>query len=693
MPDDKAKGGDYASYVAEIELYEREFGPWVTRAKKIVRLYKDADNARGGKKRFNILWSNVQTLKPALYARDPQPVAERRFKDADPLGRVASEVIERCAAYTIDCQNTGQVIRQVVDDRLLCGRGVTWIRYCPTVDKVQISAESEEYDEELAYEEVIPDYVYWEDFGHNLARTWAEVSMVWRKVYLSRKRLVDRFGKIGSEIPLDHSPKGLKDEKVSDKVSKACVYELWDKDTGKVVFLSRSHPKIIEAVDKPLTLTGCFPCPRPLFATLTNDSLVPVPDYALYQTQAQEIEDLTNRIGHLQKALKVAGVYDSSAPELSRLLNEGYENKLIPVDTYAAFAERGGLKGAIDFLPVTDIATVLISLYEARGKAKEDLYEITGIADIIRGNSNPKETATAQQIKGRFAVLRISDSQSEVQRYVRDVIRLISEVIAENFSLDTIKAISGVKLLTREEKAQAQAAIQQQQAMQQMQAQQGQQGQQPPQAPPIPPEVQKLMKEPAWEDVHELLSHQVLREFRIDIETDSTIRTDEEMERKSRTEFLQAAGQYVRSAMEAPPEMAPLLSELLMFGIRSFRTSRSLEPAFEDMIEKMKQPKQPAPDPEMAKLQQQAQLDQQKLAAEVQAEQAKQQAQQQQAIAEQQVSNQRAQLEFERTMELERYKAEMEIRVQIEKAKIEAQTKLQIAQITAAHQPESAEAA
>lgn len=676
--------GGYRAYMAEIDLYEREFKPWETRAKKIVKLYKDADNNRGTKKRFNVLWSNVQTLKPALYARDPQPVAERRFKDADPVGRLASEVLERCLAYTIDCQDLGQTMRQVVDDRLLPGRGTTWIRYCPTFDKVQISEEADDYDkekggeqysEELAYEEVKPDYVYWEDFGHNIARTWDEVNLVWRRVYLTRAQLVERFKEAGQTIPLDYTPKGLKDEKQAQHVSKACIYELWDKEKGKIVFLSKAHPKIIEQRDKPLNLTGCFPCPRPLFATLTNDSLVPVPDYALYQTQAQEIEELTARINSLQKALKVAGVYDSSAPQLARLLNEGFENKLIPVDTWAAFAEKGGIAGAIEFLPVKEIAEALIGLYEAREKSKEDLYELTGIADIIRGNSDPRETAKAQQIKGRFAVLRISDAQADVQRYARDVMRLMAEVIAENFSLDTIKAISGVRLLTEAEKAML--------------------GQAQQSGKIVPPDAADLLEKPTWEQVHSLLSNQVLREFRIDIETDSTIRTDEDADRVARTEFLTAAGTYIRNVMEASaqaPEMAPLLSELLMFGVRSFRQARSLEPAFEDAIRKLEQSaKQPRPDPEAQKLQQEAQLQREKMQLDVQSEQAKQELQHQEEMARQQMEDQRAERDAQRTAELERFKAELEMQLTREKIAAETEAKIQVAQIQAASDRENGE--
>lgn len=665
---------NYARYVAEIEAYDRESEKWVERSKKIVKLYKDADNVAGKKKRFNVLWSNVQTMKPALYARDPKPDVDRRNKDANALARTSSEVLQRCISYTIECNGFADVMNNSVMDRLLPGRGVAWHRYEPTI-------EGEGDDAKVTYEKALIDYVFWEDFGHNVARVWAEVTLVWRKVYLNRAQLVKRFGDTaGNKIPLDYSPKNLKDEKVNEAVKKACIYELWDKDLKQVGFLSRALEGMIEEKPDPLELTEFFPCQKPLYATVTTDSLIPTPDYVLYQTQAIELENLTARIDSLQKALKVAGVYDTAAPNLASLLNENVENKLLPVDRWAAFAEKGGLKGSVDFLPIKEIADVLIGLYESRDKVKEDLYEITGLSDIIRGNSEPNETAKAQQIKGRFAVLRISDSQSDVQRYARDSIRILSEIIAENFTLDTIKAISGVSLMTNEEKQLAQ-----------MKAQQpgpgGPNGQpQPPQ--PLPPEVQKLMALPSWEEVHALLSNDVLREFLIDIETDSTVRTDEDAEKASRNEFLMAAGGYlekVAQSVTVAPALAPLAGELLMFGVRGHKVGRVVEPMFEEAMQKLQQQaSQPKPDPEMAKVQAQMQLEQQKLQMQAQSEQqtaqiqmqleqAKQNAQSQQEAEKAAFEVERSKIELAQTAELERFKAGLSMQLETHKANLQAQ--------------------
>ena len=621
---------DVRCWLVQIEAYEKEHSPWAMRGEKIVKRYKDdRGDTTKDRARFNVLWSNVETLKPALYARDPKPWIERRFKARDPVGAKAAEALEKCVSECLSADDFGHIMRITTQDYLLVGRGTTWERYQPVLtpavqpDPADSQADAdtetgekekaEEQAEKLTYEWVGTDYVHWKDFGHVLGRVWGEVSGVWRKVYMTRSALVKRFGeKVGNEIPLDHKSDKVSDAKVGASLSKACIYEIWDKSERQVLFISKSYATVIETNPDPLQLKEFFPCPRPLLATVGNDTLIPVPDYALYQDQAAELDDLTARIRSLTKALKVAGVYDSSQTALARLLDEGHENKLVPVETWATFAQQGGLHGSISWLPIEEVANVLIRLYDARDKVKQDLYEITGLADIIRGNSSPSETATAQQIKGQFATLRLSDRQNEVQRFARDIVRLKAEIIAEHFADQTIIAMSGVDLLTMAEK-QAIAKQQQMQAQYQQIAQQAQQqGMQvppPPALPPIPPKKLELMDDPTWDDVLALLRNDPMRTFRIDIETDSTIKVDEDADKAGRIEFLQAVGQFLGNALQAAqaqPRLVPLLGEMLKFGVRGFKNARELEGAFDEALDGLEQaaknpPPQP-PNPDLVKI-------------------------------------------------------------------------------------------
>lgn len=698
------EGGEHARWVAEIDLYDREAQEWIAASKKILRRYKANRNVNEIKaSRFNILWSNVQTLLPALYAKNPKPDIERRFKDDDDLGRVASDVLERSIGYFVASHKFGSCMRQVVLDRLLPGRGTAWVRYVPHFRDASVEGNPEvkaegaqttedvysEEDEgplqEVHYEEVCFDYVHWQDFGHPICRTWEENRAVWRRVYLTRDELIERFGEeIGKAVPLDYTPRGLNDEKVGEHLKKATVYEIWDKPNKKVIWLHKDHSALLDRRDDPLRLTEFFPCPEPLYATLANDSLIPTPDYKEYEDQAMELDNLTGRINEIQKALKVAGVYDSAASGVERLLSEGIQNQLIPVDQWAAYGEKGGLKGAIELLPMLEIAQTLITLFETRDKIKQDLYEITGLSDILRGASNPNETATAQNIKGQFATLRLSSMQEAVQRFARDLVVIATQVIAQHFAVDTLKKISGVKLLTQQEKAQFQMQ-QQQQAMQaQQMAQQAQVQQQPGQppapSPPPPPEVpeemQELMANPTWEELEALFRDEAMLGFRIDIETDSTIKTDEEAEKKARTEFLQMATGFMQQMAQVQnPDMAALMGKMLLFGVRGFKIGKDLESTFKIAISKLekaaKEPKQPPPDPEMAKanaqiqmMQQQQQLAQQESQAKGQMEQQKNEQDRNKSIMEMQLKQEQMKGEFE--LEAQKQQSEMQLKERIE---------------------------
>lgn len=693
-------------YLPIIDEYENSsrVQKWQTQSKKITDRYEDhRSTSEENSSKYNVLWSNVETLKPSLYSNTPKPEVAPRHKKKDELSRLSASVLEKSISYFLGQNYFGSTMRQAVFDYLITARGVVWARYVPKFRDIQLGEEStqitddavinDEDDEplqEVYDEDVFPDYVHWQDFGHNIARTWEEVTVVWRKAYLTRKQLKKRFGeKIGSEVGLDAGRKMTDEgENRSSASEKACVYEIWDKDELQVIWINRTCPNELDVKDDPLKLDKFFPCPKPVYCNLTNDSLIPVPDYAEYQDQADQLDKLTSRIAEITKSVKVAGVCAGDEEALTRLLSEGTENKLVPVQSWTSFAgERGGLKGTFELLPMQEIAQTLLTLYDCRERVKADLYEISGMGDIIRGASDPNETATAQTIKSNYITLRLSDRQKEIQRFARNVIDIIGQIIARHFSVETLKRISGVELMTDAEKQQAQM---------QMQMQPQQPGGQPPQ---LPPEIESLMRLPTWEQVDALLKSPEQFCFNIDIETDSTIAGDEQQEKTQRLEFLGAVGGFMREAIQAPPELAPLVGELLMFGVRAFRVGRDLEGSFEEALQAMKEKAQKAAQapPQPSEEQIKAQTEQAKMQLEQQKAQASMQTEQSRMQAEAQKSQQDAQLEMmlarsKQQSDEQMKAAELQAEARAEqqrlafdswKAQLEAQTQKQIAEMQA----------
>lgn len=579
-----------------------------TRAPEVTKRYRDErDNTNGEETRFNILFANVEVLKGVMYQRLPIPDVRRRYKDADPVGRVTAEVLTRALSYALDAYDFDFVMRQCVSDVLLPGRGVAKVKYKPTFIKMDKAAEPTGYEgdkpiypegavekggamvesyDQKTYEETRCDHVGYEFFRISPAKTWAKVRWLAFGELLTREDCVREFGKeIGAQIKLDWSEKGDKDDSQDakdDKKRRALVWTVWNKADKRVYVICGGYPTApLKQQDDPLKLENFWPIPRPIYAIQTSDSLVPVPEYTQYQDQAEELDQLTDRIKVLTDALRVRGVRDASIPELETLAKLG-DNELAPVENFAALVEKGGLQNAIQLLDITGLAKVILGLMEQREQVKQTIYEVEGIGDIIRGASDPNETAAAQGIKAQYAQTRIAPRQQEVQRFARDLIRLKAEIIAEHFSVETLQQMTGIQLPTAQDKTMAQQQMQQAQQM----------SQQSGQSPQIDPQLQKTLASPTWDDVMALLKNERLRGFRIDVETDSTIAANDQAEKQNVTEMLGAMAQIAQSGL--PPDMVKALG---LFTLRKFRASKELE----EMIENMQQPSQQE-SPQMAKV-------------------------------------------------------------------------------------------
>jgi len=597
-----------------ITAYEREFKKWESRSDKIVKKYRDYDQsqgATGGDSSFNILWSNVQVQLPAVFSRLPKPDVSRRFRDRDQVGRVAALLLERGLDFEVDhYPHYRAAMEQCVLDRFLGGRGQAWVRYEADIVAAQASevpatqvtedatAEGAEQalEEQIGNESAPVDYVHWKDFGHSVARTWEEVTAVWRRVYMSRKALVDRFGEeVGARIPLDtKSPVAANSatgQALSDVEGKqACIYEIWDKESGTAIWFSKTQMSVIDSKPDPLGLDGFFPCPRPLYATVTNESLVPVADYKYYQDQAKQLTKLQAKIDGLIEMLEVRGIYDASVPELARLFKEAGNGNLIPAKNWAAFSEKNGLAGSLDIFDIAPIVNALNVAYDQLDKVKNTIYELMGISDITRGASDPTETYGAQKLKGQYGNMRLRNQQARVTQFATELLQLKAQVICKHFQPTTLARIAAADQLDETDQA-------------------------------LLPQAMELLMGARAADPTSETSTGPLAGFRIEVSSDSMIQMDEAQEKADRTEFLSSVGSFLQQAlpvMQAEPGAGPLLVGLLKFGVSAFKVGKTIEGMLDNTLDQMlkaaQQPQEPKPDPEMQKIQAQMALEDKKLA-------------------------------------------------------------------------------
>ena len=586
----RERAGFWLSKVEHGRKYERS---WRSRASSLVARYRDDDTDRLERvTRMNIFYSNVETLQAALYTGAPKARVVRRYHDADPVGRAAATILERALRYQAEQYDLDGEIISAIKDYLIVGRGVVRVVYEPTLmagdnreavnmlpmfgDMGQqagmqymrgpqgdaIDESAVEFDETGApftrgddYDYIVDqtyrcEYVHWQDFVIEPSMRWSDVTWIAFRKLMTRADLVERFGKSkGMRIPLTHKYDDADTDYKSegDAVpARAECYEVWDRRSGKQIFVSTGFDEILEEAEDPYQLENFWPCPEPLYATKTTDSTVPVPEFFSYEDQVNELDIITQRISVLTEALKRRGVYDSSIQELTRLANAN-DNEFVPVDNYAMLQANGGLQNVMQEADLSTIIGALNQLYNQRTSVISTIYEITGISDIMRGASASRETATAQRIKGQFGALRLINRQRSVERFMGALYTLKAEMIAENIE---------------------------------------------------PQLLAQMVNMPVSREVADLIENDRLRGFRLDVETEDSMAVDSAMEQQRRVEFLTAMVQYIQAI--GPIVASGTLNidqakSFLLFAARAFPGARELEEALESIGTQPPPPKQPDP--------------------------------------------------------------------------------------------------
>jgi len=589
-----------------LEESEDAFQRWHDHCDKIDKQYASLERLAGmaRDKEFQMMWANLEVLKPSIYAKAPVPVVVPKFKDRRPVYQAASEVMERCAVVSFDLAYINDLMMQVRDDVALIGRGVAWCRY-----------ESGQGDSYYDHEKVCVDFKHRRDFLHSVSRCWYEVTWVAAASYLTRAEARARFYKYSGDCYQDAEFAVDKESQAvggADNRERAKFWEIWHKGERRVVWVACGCEDILDEDDPHLDLQGFFPCPKPAYGTLQRGSLVPVPDVMQYKDQLEEVNLLTSRIHALSDALEVKGFYPAGGGELADAIQAAISIKtpgrvLVPISNWAAF---GGSKEVIVWLPIDQIATTITAVVALRKQVIDDIYQIMGLSDIMRGATDPGETLGAQQLKTQYGSTRIRDKQYELARLARDLVCITCEIIAEKFDPVTIIEMSQTQLPTQEMQRKQVGQLHQQmmQAQQQVQqAAQSPQGQQLMQSNPeqgqqlmqqaqaeqkrMQDEITSIMAQPTIEQVLTFFKNNRARSFVLDIETDSTIMADENAEKERRAEFLQVLApvlQQLGQLVQMDPGKADFAGKILKFAVAPFRTGRELDGAIDEMTEQTK---------------------------------------------------------------------------------------------------------
>ena len=584
--------GQYSLWDAELRASEKTLRNWKKKGDKIVSRYLDSKGAGatkdGGTSGFklNLFHSNVTTLNSMLYGNIPTVDVSRRYVDSnDDVGRVAAETMERL--LNLDIAENGKeydvVLRSTLLDRLTSGLGCARVRY-------EVETQGEDDAEEIVREGAPIDYYYWNDVLWSWARNWTEVRWVAFRSYLTKEEVRARFGDKaadGVELKKQHSKESEGQQAEDDKTSswmKAEIWEVWDKEKREVVWYSQGYKRILDTKKDPLKLRQFFPCPPFFLANPTSTLYIPTADFNLSEDLYNEIDTLQTRISILTEAVKAVGVYDAAAEGIKRMFSEGVENELIPVDNWALFAEKGGISGQVDWVPIGDIVNALDKLRSVRDETITLLQQVSGMADVMQGGVNNQYEGVGQsQIKAKFGSIRIQALQDEFAQFASDLMQLKAEVIARHFEPRSIALQSNMQFSLDAE---------------------------------LLPQAIELIKQPEQ------------ARLRIDIRPESVAMVDYAQLKAERTDFLNAIGMFMQSAgpiMESEPGSKPTLLQLLKWGLAGFKGASEIEGIMDKAIDQSIQAdkeaqENPQPDQEVQKEQAKAQAEMQKIQAKAQAD-------------------------------------------------------------------------
>jgi hypothetical protein len=476
----------------------------------------------------------------------------------------AAAVMEKALEIVVGDEASHEAVKAAVRDMLLPGRGICRVRWKPILKQIPVedpvmggplmnpmTGEPQMKDAKI-WETVDDEYVFWEDILIDPVRQHGDVEWIAFRHLFAEKALLSEFGdseklqeyqkanklsellkwteESAAKSPVGGGPSPKTAGKLDSVVRKAMVWEIWNRSTREVLWIIREGGGCSLRVDPDvLGLQGFYPIPKPICAVITTDTMIPKAFYDLYAHLAADLDDTSRRISDLTAKIKVRGGYNAANKDIASLLTAD-DGKLLPVDGVDLMS--GGLQNHIWLVPILEWVNALKELYMSRDQQKNAIYEIIGIADIIRGATNPYETATAQRMKGTVGSGRMQGVKGAVANFVRDLMRLKSDIIARNFDAETLTRMTG---------------------------------------------------EDVTPEVMDILRNDFTRFCSIDIETDSTVEADEATEKEANAQIMQViggtmqAGQaLLQGGMLPPPMVINLVLEMTKMLLHPVRHSRGV---------------------------------------------------------------------------------------------------------------------
>lgn len=355
----------------------------------------------------------------------------------------AVRAVETTVNRLLEVHNAQQQVQEAVEDYLTAGLGGLRVVYDADFVEIETKTETIHPDGTVTVEveegeQLEKETAYLERFP------WAsfgwEPAQTWQDVgyiYFHSKMPLTLFVKKYGFIP-----DGMDEEDEGD----IDIYEIWDKERKERIIYSPGHSELLDKDSDPLGVDGFFPIAEPMFFGLAHDELTPRPEYAFWERLAERIEYLTNREETLVKAIKNVNFYEESYGASIEKARNGTDGDYIPVNLKIFGQGGGSVKNAISPLDANPAIQTLATVTQRRDDLIQKLHLMTGVADIMQQASNPNETATAQQLKNKWGHARLAVKRYTVEEHVRASVELLTRVVLSLFQPETIAKYTGVQI-------------------------------------------------------------------------------------------------------------------------------------------------------------------------------------------------------------------------------------------------------
>ncbi len=441
-------------------------------------------------------------------------------------------------------------------------------------------------DEEVYFEAgLYPDLLVEADVPR-----WNKITRLAFKYHYNYREFVEKFGKSALD-KLKQSE--LKDYKSGKKP--ICVYEYHDKVLKEVRWFAEDSEGFIqpkkmqaqaegEAYDNSdlYGLSGFFPCAEPMIINQSTKCFYPTPEYYQVRDILEDISSIVTRMAQLTKAIRVRFLFDSSVGPLATLIGENWADGEgtgmgIPNLEQSLMNNKGSLANLVAYFPVDQLMQGLQNMYIAFEQRLNMFYNITGFSDLIRGQtSEADKTYGERQLEGKFALNRMEPYQRKVQEWIKDNYQIGMELALKMFSDETLDEYITPQTLDQEDKERYVPAL-------------------------------------------DLLRSNRRRRFRVDFETDSTVSINQEWKKAQAIETANAVTKMMESVAQTAkdmPELADAELKIMKHTVAELTDGKlyidEIADAIQSTIDKVNEPKEPAPDIEMKKLELMAQVEGQK---------------------------------------------------------------------------------